>query len=91
MGLPVRAAEVRWEVCALPDHHVGAGVSAWEENGLEGSVPWCVCTCVWGGSSEATQSLVLRHCIPAGRLPVPDAFLPQSHRGDCLGIWPHIL
>lgn len=50
-----------------------------------------MCVCVWGGSSEATQSLVLRHCIPAGRLPVPDAFLPQSHRGDCLGIWPHIL
>lgn len=44
---------------------------------------WVICVCVLGGSFEATQSLVLRHCIPAGWLPVPDAFLPQSHQGDC--------
>lgn len=36
---------------------------------------WC--------SFEATQSLVLRPCIPAGWLPVPGTFLPWSHRGDC--------
>lgn len=100
MGAHCQAGQQRAEgreVCAppprCPNHHEGAGISAWGWGGKTwpaGSVHWGVC--VEGGSSfEVAQSLVLRHCIPAGWLPVQMHSCPESPRRLLLGIWPHIL
>lgn len=53
----------------------------------------CACLCVGGGvgSFEPTQSLVLRHCIPAGWASCSRSILAPESPGRLLGIWPHIL
>lgn len=79
--------------CVLPTPQsilIAMRALAYLHGGRKQGLEWSVHGgAVWGGSSEAIQSLVLRQCIPAGWLPVSDAFLTQSHQGDyCLEFGP---